>query len=174
MHLFLALLLGFASLGAAGELVGQRAPGFALPDLAGKFYDPADYRGKLLLVDFMQVTCPHCATFAKILEKAKAKYGDRIAVLSVVNPPSDKAGVSKFLQDHKITSPILFDCGQVAYSYIRPKSTSISIPHVFFIDGEGVIRNDIVYSPQTQHIFEGNGLFAEIDKLLKPASPAKR
>lgn len=174
MRLLLAVLLGAAAVCTAGELVGQRAPGFALPDVNGRFHDPADYHGRLLLVDFMQVTCPHCATFAKILEKAKAKYGARIAVLSVVNPPSDKAGVSKFLQDHKITSPILFDCGQVAYSYIRPKSTSISIPHVFFIDGEGIVRNDIVYSPQTQQVFEGNGLFAEIDRLLKTAPPAKR
>ncbi len=175
MRSLAALFFCAFTLACAGELVGKRAPGFTLPDSSGKFFEPADYRGRLLLVDFMQVSCPHCAEFSKVLEKAKAKYGDRIAVLSVVNPPSDKNGVAKFIADNKVNSPILFDCGQVTYSYVRPKSPSLPIPHVFFIDADGVIRNDIVYGPATKDVFEGNALFPEIDRLLAaPKAPAKK
>jgi hypothetical protein len=51
---------------------------------------------------------------------------------------------------------------------LRPSSPQITIPHVFLIDGEGVIRNDFRFGADTVQIFQGNGLFAEIDKLLAP------
>ena len=150
----------------AGELSGRRAPGFSLPEAPGVQRDPQDYRGKILIVDFMQVTCEHCVTFSAILEQARARYGDKIAILSIVNPPSDAKGVADYITQHKIKSPILFDCGQVAYSYLKPTSSTITIPHVFLIDGEGMIRNDFAFGNATLDIFQGKGLFAEIDKLL--------
>jgi peroxiredoxin len=160
-------LLSAASVFGAGELSGRRAPGFSLPESPGKQHDPQDYRGKILIVDFMQVTCEHCVTFSAILEQAKAKYGDKIVVLSIVNPPSDAKGVADFIAQHKIKTPILFDCGQVAYSYLKPSSPTITIPHVFLIDGEGMIRNDFAFGNDTLEVFQGKGLFSEIDKLLR-------
>jgi peroxiredoxin len=167
MRFLCLLLLSAASVFGAGELSGRRAPGFSLPESPGKQHDPQDYRGKILIVDFMQVTCEHCVTFSAILEQAKAKYGDKIVVLSIVNPPSDAKGVADFIAQHKIKTPILFDCGQVAYSYLKPSSPTITIPHVFLIDGEGMIRNDFAFGNDTLEVFQGKGLFAEIDKLLR-------
>ena len=153
----------------AGELSGRRAPGFSLPESPGTQRDPQDYRGKILIIDFMQVSCEHCVTFSAILEQARVRYGDRIAILSIVNPPSDAKGVADFIAQHKVKSPILFDCGQVAYSYLKPDpaSPTITIPHVFLIDAEGMIRSDFAYGNDTLQIFTGKGLFAEIDKLLR-------
>ena len=162
------LLLSAACLFAAGELSNRRAPGFSLPETGNKLHDTQDYRGKVLIVDFMQVSCPHCATFSAILEQIKAKYGARVAVLSIVNPPSDQKGVAEYIAKHKITTPILFDCGQVAFSYLKPTSPQITIPHVFLIDEAGIIKNDFGYGPASAEIFEGKGLFAEIDKMLGP------
>ena len=123
----------------------------------------------------MQVTCEHCVKFSAILEQARAKYGEKIAVLSIVNPPSDQKGVAEYIAKYKIKSPILFDCGQVAYSYLKPTSNSIEIPHVFLIDADGMIRNDFGYGPGTLNIFEGKGLFVELDKLLaRPGGTVKK
>ena len=168
MRFFCLLLLSAASVLGAGELSNRRAPGFSLPDSGAKMHDPQDYRGKLLIVDFMQVTCPHCVTFSAILEQAKAKYGDRIAVLSIVNPPSDQKGVGDYIAKNKITTPILFDCGQVAFSYLKPSSPQITIPHVFLIDEAGIIKNDFGFATANAAIFEGKALFTEIDKMLAP------
>jgi len=176
MRSLTVLLLASTSIFAAGELSNRRAPSFALPESAIKMHDTQDYRGKVLIIDFMQVSCPHCVKFSGILEQAKAKYGDKIAVLSIVNPPSDPKGVADFVAANKIKTPILFDCGQVAYSYLRPTGTQITIPHVFLIDADGMIRNDFAWGPTTASIFEGQGIFAEIDKLLTlrpPASPKR-
>ena len=167
MRFLCLLLLSAACLPGAGELSGRRAPGFSLPESPGKQHDPQDYRGKILIVDFMQVTCEHWIAFSAILEQAKAKYGDKIAILSIVNPPSDAKGVADYIAQHKIKTPILFDCGQVAYSYLKPTSPTITIPHVFLIDGSGMIRNDFSFGNDTLEIFQGKGLFTEIDKLLR-------
>jgi hypothetical protein len=86
-----------------------------------------------------------------------------------VNPPSDAKGVADYITQHKVKSPILFDCGQVAYSYLKPDpaSPTITIPHVFLIDGAGMIRSDFAFGDKTLEIFQRKGLFTEIDKLLK-------
>src|SRR5260370_35146642 len=114
--MFAACVLG------SGEQAGRRAPGFSLLDGSGKLHDPLDYRGKILIVDIMQVSCEHCIKFSAILEQAKARYGDKIAIVSIVNPPSDQKGVTEYVAKNKVTSPVLFDCGQVAYSYLKPTS----------------------------------------------------
>lgn len=173
MRLLSVLLICAAGMWGAGEQSGRRAPGFSLPDLNAKQHDIADYRGRILIIDFMQASCPHCATFSKILEEAQAKYGDKIGVISVVNPPSDQKAVAQYIATNKVKSPIVFDCGQVAYSYLRPKTGSIAVPHVFLVDGEGMIRNDIGYGPATKEIFEGRGIYAEIDKVLAGKTPVK-
>ncbi len=166
----LLLLSAVCALGS-GELSGRRAPGFSLPDSTTKQFDLQDYRGKLLLIEFMQTDCLHCQKFSAILEQAKTKYGAKLGILSIVNPPSDAKAVAGYVNQFKVTTPILFDCGQVAYSYIKPTTQTVNIPHIFLIDGDGMIRNDFAFSQDTLYIFEGKGLFAEIDKLL--AAPHK-
>ena len=150
----------------SGELSGRRAPGFSLPESPTKQQDPQDYRGKVLIIEFMQVSCDHCIRFSAVLEQARVKYGDKIAILSIVNPPSDQKGVAEYIAKNKVKSPVVFDCGQVAYSYLKPATPEIKIPHVFLIDGAGMIRNDFEYGDSTREIFEGKGLFVELDKLL--------
>jgi len=170
--LLTAVLSAAAPAWPAGELSGRRAPGFALPDRHMQFYDLADYRGRVVLLDIMLTTCPNCAKLAETLEKLKASYGDRIAVLSVVNPPDNVQTVAAFIERHKITSPILFDCGQMAGSYLKPdpKNPRIHVPHLFVIDQEGMIRHHFGHTETA--IFEGKGLREILDGLL--AKPPRR
>jgi peroxiredoxin len=164
------LFLSVVCLLASGELSNRRAPGFALPDPEYKHsYDLQDYRGKVLLIDIMSTTCPHCQLLSTTLEKAKAKYGDKIGVLSVVLPPDNQTTVAKYVSVNKITTPIVCDQGQMTISYIqaKPGQGHLDVPHLFVIDKNGWIRNDFEYSEGARPVFEGPGLYAEIDKLLK-------
>lgn len=162
MRTIIATLLCAAALFAADA--SRRAPGFSLPDSKMGQHDLADYRGKVVILDFMQTACPHCAAFNSVLSRVEQKYGDRVAILGVVNPPSDMVKVNAYIVANKITYPILFDCGQVAYSYLR--SASFDTPHMYLIDANGGIREDFGYSDTTKEIFEGNGLFAHLDAAL--------
>ncbi len=159
------------TLGASGELSNRRAPGFALPDPSYEHYhDLQDYAGKVVVIDIMSTRCPHCLLLSTTLEQVKARYGDKVAILEVVLPPDNQATVSKFIQTNNVTVPVLADMGQMTASYFKATPSSMSqigVPHLFLIDQKGIIRNDFGYDESTRPIFEGAGLFAEIDRLLK-------
>src|SRR6516165_6274385 len=94
------ILLCAAALFAADA--PRRAPGFALPDYKGEIHDLADYRGKVVIIEFMQSTCPHCSPFADKLNDLQQKFGDKLAVLAVGNPPVDNpATLGKYAAGHK-------------------------------------------------------------------------
>jgi thiol-disulfide isomerase/thioredoxin len=169
MRWFITLVLSASVLFAAGELSNRRAPGFALMDVHQNYHDPQDYRGKTLVVEFMQTGCVHCQKFSTILEQAKAKYGDKLAVLYVVTAPDSFQMVQDYISKFKITSPVLFDSGQVMASYLKitPQNPTVEFPHAFLVDGNGWIKNDFKYGTATEGFFEGKGLFTELDKMIK-------
>jgi len=169
MRSFFCLLACAATLMAAGELSGRRAPGFSLMDMSFKQYDPQDYRGKILLIDIMQTTCFHCATFSSILEEVVAKYRGKVAALSIVIPPDNMTTINQYIAEHKITVPILYDCSQVSTSYFRatPRNPTFNVPHIFIIDAQGMIVNDYEYTESNKGVFEGRALFTELDRMLK-------
>ena len=175
MRFLFGLLIPAALLLASGELSGRRAPGFSIPDMQQQQHDVQDYHGKILVLDIIRTSCPHCAAFSETLQKLQSKYGDKVAVLSIVIPPDTQATVAQFVAEHKISTPVLFDCGQVSASYLKvtPAKPTVNIPHVFLIDGQGMIRNDFGYEFDTKNIFESDGLNAEIDRLLAEPASAK-
>jgi peroxiredoxin len=151
----------------------RRAPGFALPDSKMEVVDLYDYHGKIVLLEFMQTTCPHCAAFASVLHDVEQKYGNKIQILAVVKAPEDNSNtVAQYVAGHKVNYPILFDAGQMAYSYVR--SPKLEYPHLYIIDGNGYIRRDYLYGVTTRDIFEGKGLFHELDLMLGEGAPAKK
>jgi peroxiredoxin len=168
MRSFFCMLVCTAALLGSGELSGRRAPGFSLPDMNLKQHDLQDYRGKIVLIDVMQTRCAHCATFSTILEEVAAKYKGRVAVLSIVNPPDTTSTVQQYMAQNKVSTPILFDCGQVSSSYYKasPQHSEINVPHLFIVDARGIIQNDYGYSPLTKGIFEDRDLFGELDRML--------
>jgi len=166
----LSVALLASVLSASGELSNRRAPGFALPEPDySRYYDLQDYRGKVVLIDIMTTTCPHCMLLSSALEKVKDKYGDKVGILSVVLPPDNQDTVTKYKQVHHVSIPIVCDMGQMAISYMnaKPGMAHMDVPHLFIIDRQGMIRNDFTYDDKDKAVFEGTGLFAEIDKLLK-------
>jgi peroxiredoxin len=163
---------------AAGELSNRRAPSFSLPDVNFQQHDILDYRGKVLIIEFMQTKCPTCQDITKMIEaKLKPKFGDKVAVLSIVVPPDTIDLVKKYIDVFKVTSPILFDAGQVAGSYAKssPQRPAMYFPHVFLIDQQGQIRNDwqFLNAKMYPEVVTGEKLITEIEKLLPPAPAVK-
>src|ERR1035437_3581683 len=113
----------FAALFAAGPL--RRAPGFCLSDTTGEWRDLADYRGKIVLVEFMKTDCQHCASFSTVLNGLKLKYADKLAILAIANPPDNPQTMAQFVNGHKLAYPLLFDRGQVAASYVPSSSIDL-------------------------------------------------
>jgi peroxiredoxin len=163
MKLTALILIGCLTLFAADEYSNRRAPGFSLYDSHFVQHDPQDYRGKVLILDFMLTTCPVCNKLGNSLLLLKTKYGDKIAVMSILTLPDTFDTVNQFAAQNHIPWPMLFDSGQVMMSYLKvtPTNPKVDFPHLFIIDGSGTIRYD----------FEGNedldAIAMKIDSLLK-------
>ena len=168
VKLFVIVLLAALGVFAAGENSNRRAPGFSIFDTGFQQHDLQDYRGKVVLIDFMKTDCPVCNQVADSLVELTSRYGDKIAVLSIVTLPDNFETVGKFAVAHGAKWPILFDSGQVMMSYLQLKPTgsmNVRFPRIFVIDGTGTIRNDID-SADPKALTVG-ALSIEIDKLLK-------
>jgi len=172
--LSLALFSLASSVLFGAGLSNRRAPGFALPDVDLKYHDLADYRGKVVLVNVMKTTCPHCTTFSKSLNVAQQKYGSRIKVLSIVNHQDTQGMVKDYRRNNGISTTILFDCGQATASYLKlsPSNPSFQTPHLFVIDQKGWIQEDHGYNLLNKGLFEGSGVNSVIEKYLGPTSAA--
>ena len=171
--------VGLVALAAGqGLYSNRRAPGFSLPDTNFKRYDLLDYRGKWLLIDFMNTNCPHCKSLSAVLEQAKQRYrAAKLAVLCIViAPPETQATVGRYVAENKVTSPIVFDMGQVAASYFNatPQKASFDTPHLFIINPEGTIVQDYGHSDQNQDILEGAGLFKVLDQIFAGKPPTRK
>jgi peroxiredoxin len=181
MKKLILLLAAFAACVAqAGPLSGRRVPSFALPDVSMKYHDVLDYRGKLLVIEIMQTSCPHCRDLAGTLERVKARYGGKVAILSIVVPPDTQQTVATFIAQNRVSYPILFDCGQATAALLKvsPQKPGINLPQVLIVDAQGMIREDFEWKESGGNVLEGDGLFAVLDRLLaaqgKPAPPAKK
>jgi peroxiredoxin len=141
---FAALLFASALLLPA-QFNTRRAPGFSLPDQTQKQHDIADYRGKVVILDLMRTDCPHCKTMTGVLEQVSSKYAGKVQVLSVVTMPDNLKTVQAYIAAHKVTTPVLFDCGQMMASFLRigPKNPTVSLPTVYIIDRNGMIRSEL-------------------------------
>ncbi len=171
MRILLSVLLLAAAVGAQTP---RRAPGFSLPDSNGQQTDLADYRGKIVLVDIMKTDCAHCGSFARKLEQAQKDYPGKVVVLAIAPAPDNPTTVAKFTAANGVTYPILFDCGQAVYSYVRPNPLrpTIELPRLYIVGPDGMILRDFAYGPQTMEFFEGRGLWTELDRIV--AAPKKK
>jgi peroxiredoxin len=167
MKVVLSLMAAALTLAASGDYSNRRAPGFSLADSHYQQHDSQDYRGKVLLIDIMQTNCGTCMKLVDVLAQIKAKYGDKLGIISVVTLPDNFETADRFTTTHKLTWPMVFDSGQMIASYLKvtPSNPQVHFPHLFVIDKNGMIRNDFDATDDKALTFDA--LSSEIDKLMK-------
>lgn len=127
--------------GASGE-VGAGAPGFQLKGVDGKTYSLADYKGKVVVLEWMNPRCPFSDRHARektMIELAK-QHGDVVwlginstnAHSGDFEPPAEYRA---YLQQQGIAYPVLYDeSGATGHAY-----GARTTPHMFIVDPQGRI-----------------------------------
>ena len=67
----------------SGAKVGQDAPDFALKGADGKEYKLADYKDKVVLIEWWNWECPWCQKSKPVFEELHKKYGDKVVFLAI-------------------------------------------------------------------------------------------
>jgi peroxiredoxin len=150
----------------------KRAPGFSLPDTTFQQYDLQDYRGKVVLLEFIRTDCPTCKTLTSTVAEVNDKFGDKVRVLYVVAPPDNQGTVAAYVKEQSMRGPVLFDCGQVTASYTgaTPQNPTVHMPHLFIIDGEGNIRSHASADGNPGELL-AKSISAVVEDILTKAKP---
>lgn len=160
--LVLAILFGFgvASTNAQSGPI-QKAPPVTLKDLRGNTVKLADFKGKVVLLNFWATWCPPCTYEMPDLQRWHAEYKDQgLAVIGITYPPTDVVLTKDFAARLGIDYTILL--GTTATKKLFKPGGKIPISVI--IDRNGNIRKRI------------DGLIgqAEFDARIKPLLEAQK
>jgi cytochrome c biogenesis protein CcmG/thiol:disulfide interchange protein DsbE len=117
----------------SAELSGA-APAFTLVDVNGKSVSLADFKGKVVILDFWATWCPPCKREIPDFIKLQSEYGSK--GVQIVGIALDQPGkVEAFVKDNGMNYPVLMGTNEVAASYGGVEA----IPTTFIIDKSGKI-----------------------------------
>ena len=117
------------------------APDFTLTDIDGNEFSLSDYRGKVVLLDFMGIHCAGCVEEIPHLRAVHEKFGEDVVIISISTDPADTVErLKSFREEHGIGWTIARDTEGIYYH----KYGVWVIPTLVLIDWEGYIRERYV------------------------------
>lgn len=159
---------------ATGAAIGKPAPDFTLKSTEGKDVKLADYKGKIVVLEWSNAGCPFCVRHAKnkTAEKTMAAYKDKGVIwVNIDSTDGTKTDdLKKFVKDNGLTAPYLLDTTGATGKAYGAKTT----PHMFVIDAKG----NLAYSGAIDDDKEGgkekarNYVQEAVDALLKGSTVA--
>jgi thiol-disulfide isomerase/thioredoxin len=121
-----------------GLEIGQKFPGFAEADLAGKPLSLADYKGKVTLIDFWGAWCPPSRWETPGLVALYNRYHAQGFDIVGVNLDDDKEVVVNFTQAQGMVWSQYFD-GQGWDNKLAMQYGVQNLPMNYLLDAQGVI-----------------------------------
>ena len=171
----LSLLCGS---GFAGDLESvRRAPelAFNIPGQGQKLL--SQYRGKVVALEFIFTTCPHCQAASKVMNKLQDEYGPRglQAIDIAVNPNADLL-VENFVKDFQVKFPVGWTSGDQMTTFMGFEPGRYVVPQLVIIDRKGNIHYQ---TPAKENevwdkLMKEETIRQNIEQLLSPANSAGR
>jgi peroxiredoxin len=116
--------------------VGSPFPNFNETDIDGKPVSVANYKGKIVLVDFWATWCGPCVAELPNVLKAYEKYHGKGFEIIGISLDSNKARLTDFVKAKNVTWQQFFD-GQGWKNKLGQKYSVNSIPATYLVDKEG-------------------------------------
>jgi thiol-disulfide isomerase/thioredoxin len=140
----------------AALTVGAAFPKFTEKDLSGASLSPANYKGKVVMIDFWATWCGPCVNELPNVLAAYQKYHDKGFEIVGVSLDKNLDDLTGFVKSHKMEWPQYFD-GKGWENKLADQYGIKAIPATFLLDGEGkIIATDL----------RGPALAAELEKRL--------
>jgi peroxiredoxin len=121
--------------------VGDRAPDFSLPTLKGNSARLADYRGKVVFLNFWATWCPPCRDEMPSMEALyKRLQGRAFEMLAVSIDTGGEDVVREFVTEFGMTFPVLPD----PKNELSRLYGLTGVPETYIIDKDGVVALKII------------------------------
>ena len=136
---FALLLAAVASVTSAAELKrweGGATPPLALEDMHGKSHDLAEYRGKVVLVNFWATWCVPCREEMPSIDRLRSSMKGQPFEVLAVNMAEPLSRIEKFVSQMPLGFPLLRDRDGAVGKAWKAKL----LPASFLIGRDGRIR----------------------------------
>jgi thiol-disulfide isomerase/thioredoxin len=137
-------MLGFAAADLrAADLkpwTGGPTPSLELRDLDNRLHRLADYRGKVVLVNFWATWCGPCRDEMPSIQELKRKLAGRPFVVLAVNLDEPESRVRKFLKDIRVDFTVLLDPER----NVSKLWDARILPASFVVGADGRIRYSLI------------------------------
>ncbi len=165
-------LLGTSVFAAEDEPV-RKAPEFAfnLPGQGQKLL--SQYRGKVVALEFIYTTCPHCQAASKLMTKLQQEYGPRgLQVIDVAVNPNADLKVEDFVKDFQVGFPVGWATADQMTSFMNFSDGRFVVPQLALIDRDGNIRyqTPALENEKWEKLMKEDTLRAHIQELLNQGS----
>jgi peroxiredoxin len=122
---------------------------FTLTDLQGKAWTLQNLKGKVVLVNFWATWCPPCRKEMPDLDALYQKFKDRGLIVLAISD-EDAAKVRSYIQEHKVSYPILLDPGRKVNEEFQVEG----IPKSFVYDCNGKLAAQAIDMRTKQQFLE--------------------
>lgn len=174
---FLLALVASASLLAASLFaanVPRPAPDLAFRLTNGQPAKLSQWRGKVIMLEFLLTTCSHCQRTSQTMNKLHSEYAARgVQALGVAINDQDGSLSNGYVKEFNLAYPVGWIKHAVAVDFLQhPVMVSMMMPQLVVIDRKGVIRAQYA---GTDPFFENEeaGMRKMIDSLLKESGGSK-
>lgn len=128
---------------------------FSSITVSGEPVSLADYRGKVVMLNFWATWCPPCREEMPVIQNAFEQFHDRGFVVLAVNNAERNDRVSVFVEQYKLTFPVVLDYP----ADIQQQFGINGYPTSIFLDDQGkiyAVHQGVINAVQlTQYIEDG-------------------
>src|SRR3954469_10565844 len=170
-------LLATILLSLQGGPILRKAPelAFTVPGQGQKLL--SQYRGKVVALEFIFTTCPHCQAASKVMSRFQREYGPQgfQAIDIAVNDNADLL-VENFVKEYQVAFPVGWMSKDQMLSFMGFKDGRFVVPQMVLIDRKGYIRYQTppLESEDWDKLMKEDVLKQHIEELLGTNNPAKR
>jgi peroxiredoxin len=135
-HIIALSLIFTVLVGLSPAYAQQPAPNFRLPALDDKVIDLADYRGKVVYVDFWATWCPPCRKSFPWMEAMHQRYQNMGFAIVAISLDQERELINEFLQSHPASFTIVQDSDGASAKAFKVRG----MPSSYLIDQRGNLR----------------------------------
>ncbi len=122
--------------------IPRPAPEFTVHMVDGSQVQFSQYRGKVLAVEFLQTTCPHCQNCSIIMNRVYKEFAPKgFQALGVAFNDMARMLVPDYISQLQLTFPVGIGVRDEVISFLQhPTVEILYVPQLVFIDRKGIVR----------------------------------
>jgi peroxiredoxin len=138
----IAAFFAFAVSALATLPVPRKAPDLTIVEPSGKQTTLSSYKGKVVVLEFLYTTCPHCQHTAQVFTKLQKELGPKgFQALGLAFNDNAASLVNGFVQQYGVGYPVGHTSSETVLNYMGfSVMDRYVVPQVVVIDRKGMIR----------------------------------